>query len=353
MEEVQMSHRYLASVGILAAVVAIVSVSVAGQAPTTAASAAQAPSAPKAPAAAALDRARASLGQAYTQSKTTWGDPDLEGVWSYATTTPLSKADAADGKDIVTDEEAAADEEEAAARQDAPPRPGDTGTYNNFWWDRGKKIDRPSLIVDPPDGKLPLKPETAKARADRAAYAREHPADSYSSRSPTDRCIMYHGVPPVPSGYSNTYQIFQAPGLVAIYDEEIHHVRMVPLDGRPHLTDKVRRWNGDSRGHWEGNTLVVETTNFNDKTTLRYQGSSNTVAVERFTRISPDMIDYRYTITDPTVFTRPFTVAIPMPRRDDKIYEYACHEGNHSIVGILAGARAEEKAAAEAKKGSY
>jgi hypothetical protein len=344
-----MSHLRLASMGVLAvigAAVSLVSVSVAGQAPKPA-------PAPKAPAAAALDRAKASLGKPYTQPKTAWGDPDLQGVWSYATTTPLSKADAGASKDVVTDEEADADEEEAAARQDAPPRPGDTGTYNNFWWDRGKKIDRPSLIIDPPDGKLPLKPEAVKARADRNAYAREHPADSYLDRSSTDRCITYHGVPPVPSGYSNTYQIFQTPGLVAIYDEEIHHVRMVPLDGRPHLTDKVRHWNGDSRGHWEGNTLVVDTTNFNDKNAVRYQASENTHAVERFTRISPDMIDYKYTITDPTVFTRPFTVAIPMPRRDDKIFEYACHEGNHSIVGILGGARAEEKAAAEAaKKGS-
>ena len=145
----------------------------------------------------------------------------------------------------------------------------------------------------------------------------------------------------MPSGYSNTYQIFQTPGLVAIYDEEIHHVRMIPLDGRPHLTDKIRHWNGDSRGHWEGNTLVVDTTNFNDKTDLRYRGSSNTHAVERFTRISPDMIDYKFTITDPSVFTQPFTVAIPMPRRDDKIFEYAA-TGNHSMVGILAGARRRE-----------
>jgi hypothetical protein len=351
--EVQMRQLRLASMGILAvagAVVSLVSVSVAGQAPKPAPP-------PKAPAAAALDRAKASLGKPYAQPKTAWGDPDLQGVWSYATTTPLSKPDAAAVKDTVSDEEADADEEETARRQDSREGRGTEAdvarAYNNFWWDRGKKIDRPSLIIDPPDGKLPLKSENAKARADRAAYIREHPADSYLDRSPTDRCITYHGVPPVPSGYSNTYQIFQTPGLVAIYDEEIHHVRMVPLDGRPHLTDKVRHWNGDSRGHWEGNTLVVDTTNFNDKTDLRYRGSSNTHAVERFTRISPDMIDYKYTITDPSVFTRPFTVAIPMPRRDDRIYEYACHEGNHSMVGILAGTRAEEKAAAEAaKKGS-
>jgi hypothetical protein len=353
-----MSCRYLAAAGCVAVILAAVSVSVAGQGQATAqgqaAGQAQTPKPPaqRAPAAIALDKAKASLGEPFNQPKTTWGDPDLQGVWSYATTTPLSRPDAST-KDIVSDEEAAADEEQASIRQDAPPRPGDTGTYNDFWWDRGKKIDRPSLIIDPPDGKLPLKPEAAKARSDRAAYLRTHPADSYLDRSPTDRCIIYHGVPPVPSGYSNTYQIVQVPGMVAILDEEIHHVRLVPLDGRPHLTDRVRHWNGDSRGHWEGNTLVVETTNFNDKTALRYQGSDHTVAVERFKRVSADMIDYQYTITDPTVFTQPFTVAIPMPRRDDKIFEYACHEGNHSIVGILGGTRAEEKAAeAAAKSGS-
>jgi hypothetical protein len=161
---------------------------------------------------------------------------------------------------------------------------------------------------------------------------------------------MYHGVPPLPSGYSNTYQIFQAPGMVAILDEEIHHVRLVPLDGRPFGAQNTRRWNGESRGRWEGTTLVVETRNFNDKTNLRYGGSSNTVATERFTRVGPDMIDYRYTINDPSVFTAPFTVEIPMPRRDDHIYEYACHEGNKAMSHILSGARAEEKAAEEAAR---
>ena len=346
-----MSYRCLASTGIVAVAAAMISVVVSGQG--QAAPKPQAQAAPKAPASAALDRAKASLGKPWTQTKTPWGDPDVEGVWSYATTTPLQRPDAADASTVITDEEAGADEEETAARQDAPPRPGDTGTYNNFWWDRGKKLDRPSLIIDPLDGKLPFRPEVAKANQERAEYQRAHPADSYLDRSPTDRCIMYHGVPPLPSGYSNTYQIVQTPGLVAILDEEIHHVRLIPLDGRPHLADSVRHWNGDSRGHWEGNTLVVETKNFNDETRLRYQGSSNTLAVERFKRLSADMIDYQYTITDPTLFTRPFTVAIPMPRRDDHIYEYACHEGNHSLVGILAGTRAEEKAALEAtKKGS-
>ena len=327
-----MRRPCLASAGVMAVVVAAVSVSVAGQAPT---SGAKTTAAAKAP----------------TARKTAWGDPDLQGVWSYATTTPLSRPDALRDKALLTDEEVEELAQQAAADQDAPPKPGDVGTYNNFWWDRGKGTGRTSLIVDPPDGKLPaLTPQAQKDRAARAAYQRQHPADSWLDRSPTDRCIMYHGVPPLPSGYNNTYQIFQTPRMVAILDENIHHVRLIPLDGRPHLTPQIRHWNGDSRGHWEGNTLVVETTNFNDTTRLRYGGSSNTRAVERFTRVGPDLIDYQYTITDPTVFTRPFTVSIPMPRRDDKIHEYACHEGNHAMVGILSGARAEEKVAAEAAK---
>src|SRR4051812_10901302 len=291
-------------------------------------------------------RAEAAAKKNYTTPRTAWGEPDLQGVWSYATTTPLSKPDSAGDKTLLTEDEVEALAEQAAARQDAAPRAGDTGTYNNFWWDRGASTGRTSLIVDPPDGKLPaLTPAGQKARAERIARERDHPADSWLDRSPTDRCIMYHGVPPLPSGYNNTYQLFQTPGLVAILDENIHHVRMIPLDGRPHIPDAVRQWNGDSRGHWEGDTLVVETKNFNSQTRLRYGGSENTVAVERFRRVSDDLIDYQYTINDPTVYTRPFTVALPMPRRSDKVYEYACHEGNHSLVGILSGARADEKRA--------
>jgi hypothetical protein len=297
-----------------------------------------------APAARAQREAKASA-KNWKVRRTPWGDPDLQGVWSYATTTPLSKPDSAGDKTFLTDEEVAELAVQTAQQQDAPPRPGDPGTYNNFWWDRGQSTGRTSLIIDPPDGKLPpLTPAAQKERAARAQYQRAHPADSYLDRSPTDRCIMYHGVPPLPSGYNNTYQIFQAPGIVAILDENIHHVRTIPLDRRAELADTVRLWNGDSRGRWEGDTLVVETANFNEKTRLRYGGSSNTHAVERFTRVSENLIDYRYTISDPTVYARAFTVSIPMPKRGDRLYEYACHEGNHSMIGILSGARAEEAA---------
>jgi hypothetical protein len=265
----------------------------------------------------------------------------------------LQRPAAAGDKVELTDAEIEALRLAADEQQDAAPRPGDPGTYNAFWWDRGQAINRTSLIIDPPDGRLPaLTPQAEKARAARRAYQAAHPYDSYLDLVPTLRCIMYHGVPPLPSGYNNTYQIFQTPGMVAILDEEIHHVRLIPMDRRPHLSSAVRHWNGDSRGHWEGNTLVVETTNFNDKTDLRYGGSSNTQAVERFTRVGPYSIDYRYTITDPTVYTRPFTVAIPMSKRDDNILEYACHEGNYSIEHTLLGARAQEKAKEEGNKGS-
>ena len=331
-------------------VVGVVVVSVATQGQTRGGEAAKG-AVPQAPAAAALDAALASVPKDYKVGKTAWGDPDLQGVWSYATTTPLSLREGQENRPLTADE-ILEEEERQALQADSKPRAGDPGTYNNHWFDRGKSIGRPSLIVDPPDGRLPaLTPEGEKARAARIAYERAHPADSHLDRSPTDRCIVYHGVPPLPSGYSNTYQVFQTPGLVAILDEEIHHVRMVPLGSQPAPNSKVRRWNGISRGRWEGDTLVVETTNFNDKTRLRYGGSSNTHAVERFTRLSPDLVDYRFTITDPTTFTKPFTVAIPMPRRNDKLYEYACHEGNHAMIGILGGARLAEKEAAEQAAG--
>jgi hypothetical protein len=186
-----------------------------------------------------------------------------------------------------------------------------------------------------------------------AERRRAHPADSWNDRSAWDRCITYHGVPPISTGYNNTYQIFQTPGYVAILVENIHDVRMIPLDGRPRLSDAIRQWNGDSRGHWEGNTLVVETANYSEKTELRFPASKNTRAVERFTRVSNDLIDYQFTIDDPTLYTKPWTAVRPMPRLVNyQIYEYACHEGNYAMSGILGGARADEKAADGAAKRS-
>ena len=289
--------------------------------------------------------------QTETRSTTAWGDPDLQGVWSYASLTPLERPVAVAGREFFTREEAVA--LEAQAQADAPPAPGDPGTYNAVWWDRGKVASnlRTSLIVDPSDGRLPLTAEARQKIAARAAYLRAHPADSWLDRSPWDRCITYHGVPPISTGYNNTYQIFQTPGYVAILVENIHDVRLIPLDRRPRLSDNIRQWNGDSRGHWEGKTLVVETTNYSDKTELRFPSSPHTRAIERFTRVSDDVIDYKFIIDDPTLYTMPWTAVRPLTSlKNYRIYEYACHEGNYAMTGILAGARAEEKAAEDAAK---
>jgi hypothetical protein len=283
--------------------------------------------------------------------RTSWGDPDLQGVWSYASLTPLERPASVAGREFFTREEATTREAEAEA--DAPPRAGDPGTYNAHWFDRGK-IDaklRTSLITDPPDGRLPLTKEAQQSLKAKADYTRQHPADSWLDRSAWDRCITYHGVPPVSTGYNNTYQIFQTPGYVAILVENIHDVRIIPLDGRPRLNDTIRQWNGDSRGHWEGKTLVVETANYSDNTQLRFPSSRNTRAVERFTRTAADVIDYQFTIEDPAVYTRPWTAVRPLTSLPGyQIYEYACHEGNYAMSGILGGARADEKAAQEAAK---
>jgi hypothetical protein len=288
-----------------------------------------------------------------TASRTAWGDPDLQGTWSYASLTPLERPAAVAGRQFFTREEAAAREAEAAS--DAPPRAGDTGTYNALWFDRGK-IDsklRTSLITDPPDGRLPLTAAAQKTLKAKAEYTSQHPADSWLDRTAWDRCITYHGVPPISTGYNNTYQIFQTPGYVAILVENIHDVRLIPLDGRPRLNDAIRQWNGNSRGHWEGTTLVVETTNYSDQTELRFPSSRNTRSIERFSRAGDGSIDYQFTIEDPTIYSRPWTAVRPMTSLPGyRIYEYACHEGNYAMSGILAGARADEQAAAAVKKNS-
>ena len=324
-----MNHRMFASVAVLAAVSAVFPfASLFGQAPSS----------------------KAATGAAanWTPPRTPWGDPDLQGIWSYATTTPLERPAEFAGKEFLTEEEAAARDAEAEAGADAPPKAGDPGTYNAVWFDRGRTASnrRTSLIIDPADGRLPpFTPDAKRKRDARAAYLKEHPADSWLDRPLADRCIMYHGVPPLPTGYNNTYQIFQIPGYVAILDENIHDVRMIPLDGRPHIGEDIRYWNGDSRGRWEGNTLVVETRNYRPDTKLRFPSSEHTHAVERYTRAGPDLVELRFTIDDPTVYTRPWTALLPMTRMEGKIYEYACHEGNRSMEGILGGARAKENAA--------
>lgn len=287
--------------------------------------------------------ARTPNGSSWKMPMTPWGDPDLQGIWSYASLTPLERPVALGDREFFTPEEAA--KREQATTEDAPPPPGDPGTYNAYWFDRGKVSSdlRTSLIIEPKNGRLPLTADARKRLAERAAYLKAHPADSWLDRTAWDRCITYHGVPPVSTGYNNVYQILQTPGQVVIHTENIHDVRVIPLDGRPKLPDTIRQWNGSSRGRWEGKTLVVETANYSKGTEHRFPSSEQTRAVERFTRTADDKIDYQFTIEDPTLYTQPWTAVRTMPRLTDYvIYEYACHEGNYAMTNILKGERARE-----------
>jgi hypothetical protein len=281
------------------------------------------------------------------------GHPDLQGTWDFRTLTPLERPGNLAGKQVLTDEEAAALEQRAAQnRVDRAPRAGDPGTYNQFWFDFGTTVldsKRTSLIVDPADGKLPpLTPPAEKRAADRAETTRR-PASGPEDRTLWERCLLgfNSGPPMMPSGYNNNVQLVQTGEYVVILNEMVHDARIVPLDGRPF--ENIPQWKGESRGHWEGDTLVIETRNFKRETS--FPGSSaNTHLIERFTRTDPSTLVYEFTVEDPTTWTRPWTAAIPMSLTEGPIYEYACHEGNSSLAGILAGARADEKAAAEAAK---
>ena len=220
--------------------------------------------------------------------------------------------------------------------------------YNNFWYDRGTKAvgtRRTSLIVDPPDGRIPaLMPEAEKRVKEKRAWMEEHATDGPEGRSLAERCILWTtaGPPMLPGPYNNNFQIVQTRDRVVILNEMIHNVRIIPLDGSPHLSSNIRQWLGDSRGHWDGNTLVVDTTNFSDEYSFR--GSDrNLHLMERFTRVSPDTLLYEFTVDDPTAFTKPWTAQIAVTRAKGPIYEYACHEGNYAMTDILAGARAAEK----------
>ncbi len=285
------------------------------------------------------------------------GQPDIQGIWSNATITPFERPAALGTKAFLTEEEAAQAEKRAADNKsvDRPNRPGEVGDYNALWIDSGTRVvktHQTSLIVDPPDGRAPLTP-AAEARRD---YNRAHESESYVYMSVWDRCIT-RGVPAgmFPAGYNNAYQIIQTPGQVVIVSEMIHNARVIPIDGSPHPPANVKLWDGDSRGHWEGNTLVVDTTNFNNKgwiatsaATGRVKGVMQTEAthvVERFTRTDADTLSYEVTIEDPNMYTRPWKVAIPLARDDNyRMYEYACHEGNQAPELILGGGRAQEKA---------
>ena len=334
-------ETFMGSLAVVIAVVLLAPDLVAGQDPTAAAPTAEADAA---------------------AFRTPWGDPDLQGIWSYATITPLQRPSELAGRKFLTDEEVAEQNQDAATRATSERRTELTPerdlslAYDQVWWDRGASTGRTSLIVDPSDGRLPpLTPEAEKRQAARQEYRRAHQYDSWEDRPLQERCMTYQRVPPVPSGYNNTYHILQTPGQVAILNEMIHDVRFIPVDGRPHVGQSIRQWNGDSRGHWENDTLVVETTHYSDKTTWRgFPGTGRTLrAVERFTRVDADTIDYQFTIYDTTTYTRPWTVELPLAHLPSYvIYEYACHEGNYSIANVLIGARAQERAAHEVAHGS-
>src|SRR3954469_23409795 len=299
----------------------------------------------------------------WTPARTADGRPDLQGTCTFATITPLQRPTALSGKDVLSPAEAAefeASENDRLNRDLFDPEKGqpsagypgraDGGvlSYNDFWYERGSELTadrRTSLIVDPPDGRIPFSAATRARMAARAALVDARAFDNPEDLSVADRCILgFNSGPPMISGaYNNNLQIVQTPGYVVIFTEMVHEARIIPTDGRPHGT--LPRWIGDSRGHWEGDTLVVETLNFKRETSL--QGSTaNTKVVERFTRVDPKTIKYEFTVTDPTAYTQPWTAVEPLHAMDELLFEYACHEGNYGMVGVLRGARVKEKAAA-------
>jgi hypothetical protein len=296
--------------------------------------------------------------------RTPWGDPDLQGVWNDATSTPLQRPGGIGAKNILSDEEAVEFQANLANELSRDRRDGGADldvnrAYNEHWMDsRRLKITadkRTSLIVDPPDGRLPpavaATPARAKQRDERNAANTRFNAGlpaTYLDMSLPVRCIIRTDSPPyLPTIYNNDFQIFQSPGYVVISPEMIHSARVIPLDGSPHLGKNLKQWLGDSRGHWEGPTLVVETKNFRPDSGGIFQGADgNSFKItERFTRVDAETLNYEFTIEDPNTWTKPWTAVIPWTRIDPKeqMYEYACHEDNYDIVHFLIGARDRER----------
>ncbi len=286
------------------------------------------------------------------------GQPDVSGIFTFRTLTPLERPERFEGVETLGPEEAAQFEASERIRRNRdlfdpergalfyrPRSEGGVLSYNEFWYERGIELTsdkRTSLIVDPPDGRRPPRtPEAVARRREAAAHRREHMYDSYENRSMFDRCIMgFNAGPPMTSGtYNNNVMIFQAPGYVAILNEMVHNARIIPIGdtAKPPFPQR----SGVSRAHWEGETLVIETT--------RFAGGSSSLSstgmhlIERLTRIDPDTVAYEYTVTDPAVYTAPYTVMMPFRRLDGTLFEYACHEGNYGLYGILAGARRMER----------
>ena len=306
----------------------------------------------------------------WTMPRTPWGDPDLMGTYTNKTITPVQRPEELADQEFLSADERERLERERIERNErllhAPPRTtvagGNVGAYNNFWLDHGTRpTGRTSLIVDPPDGRLPPVTPEYEAYAKRRAEERltRGEADSYTDLQLNDRCIVWSAGPPMmPGPYNNTYMIFQTEDFIAIEVEMIHDTRIIPLDGRPHLPSHIRQYLGDMRGRWEGDTLVVETTNIQrtegepgvqgaDEFEIRASNgrTDDTIRiVERFTRVSDDTIDYQFTVEDPSRWTTSYSGEFPFVMTDGDLYEYACHEGNYSMPNILAGERALEAA---------
>lgn len=305
----------------------------------------------------------------WTLPRTAAGHPDLQGIWANDSATPLERPQGFEDRPVLTDEEFAAFQERAAELTSESGDAGfldevflaaasgaeefdtfcaGTGNYNNFWLTERHFENRTSLVMDPPSGRIPYKPETQQLLAEQlAGFAAAEPAASWEELGMLTRCIT-NGVPNLLPGYNTNYQIVQTADHVLILQELMHEARVIPLDGRPHIASDIRQLLGDSRGHWDGDSLVVTTTNFTGKTSI--QGSSeHTRLIERFTRSGPDTLHYEFTVEDDTRFDGSWTALIPMQKIEGPIFEYACHEGNYGLIGILAGARADEAAAASGR----
>jgi hypothetical protein len=352
-EEVEMSNRFWISSSALAVVmtaILLVPTFVAAQATSRVA--------------AKTDTKAAANTKAWTLPRTLDGQPDLQGYWTSLSFTPMERPAKYRGREFLTDEEVAQVYKEGVQHSyeftfnDLAETPVyDATVYALSAWQHGVAPNRrTSLVVDPPDGKIPpLTPEGRKARAMALAAAAKQEyadpnapvtADTAEDLNLGERCLSFGGPPILPGAYNSDFHIVQGPGYVLIEYDRNSETRIIPLDGRPHLSENIHRWHGESRGHWEGNTLVVETTNFRPGTTFQGANAKTLKITEYFTRMDQSTIEYKFTIDDPTTWTKPWSAIVPLSSMKGPMFEYACSEGNNDIVNILAGARAAEKTAA-------
>ena len=314
----------------------------------------------------------------WTAPRTPWGHPDIQAIWNNGTITPLERPEDLAEQAFLSPEEVAEVErraQERVDRENAPstvrteplPAGGAVGAYNSYWTEQSTSVvgtHRTSLITDPENGRLPPLTPEALARITSPESRRladvqngAAPADGPEEMGLSERCLWYRGIPSIPTGYNNNYHFFQTPDTVVILQEHIHDLRVIHLDGRPHLPDGVRQFAGSSRGRWKGDTLVVETTNLREPFIRRWRRpehslsrgklSETATVVERFTRTGPDTLDYTFTVDDPETWTRPWSGALPYARQEQPMFEFACHEGNYGMLNMMTGSRAEEAESGE------